>query len=205
MTTPLTAPCAVAMGMGEEATVDVAGHQFNAHEFMQIKRMNAMLSQEIGLLCRVSAMEHHEALLLVVNTVVAKLLTRIPRETVSRSIREAYTRVRDYDAYYSSSPHPHLGRAEIDHSFPVGLTMIATPYQFVMANIVSKVLRDDDLLDDMWILLQEAMTAWLMLTMVRPVEDVEALCGLLPEEVKEGNVVQFNTVSVDATYDPLAQ
>ena len=83
--------------------------------------------------------------------------------------------------------------------------MIATPYQFVMANIVSKVLRDDDLLDDMWILLQEALTAWLMLTMVRPVEDVEALCGLLPEEVKEGNVVKFNTVSVDATYDPFAQ
>ena len=69
MSNPLTAPCAVAMGTGEEATIDVAGHCFNAQDFMQIKRMNAMLSQEIGLLCRVSAMEHHEALLLVVNTV----------------------------------------------------------------------------------------------------------------------------------------
>jgi hypothetical protein len=83
--------------------------------------------------------------------------------------------------------------------------MVATPYQFVMTNIVFKALRDDDLLDDMWILLQEALTAWLMLTMVRPVEDVEALCGLPPEEVKEGNVVQFVQVSIDATYDPFAQ
>ena len=192
MKTNLNAPCAVALGMDEEAMIDVAGHQFNAHDFMTIKRMNSMLSQEIGLLCRVSAMEHHTALLLVVNTVVTRLLTRIPRDTVSKAICEAYSNLRDYDAYYSSSPHAHLGRGEIDRSFPIGLTMISTPQQYVLTNIILPVLNDEDTLDGLWLLLQEALTAWLMMTMVRPVEEVEALCGLPPETgAKADNVVQF--------------
>lgn len=199
----LNTPCAVHLGLDPEAMLDVAGYQFNAKDFMQIKRMNSMLSQEIGLLCRVSAMEHHEALLLVVNTVVSRLLTRIPRDTVSKAICEAYSNFRDYDAYYASSPHAHLGRAEIDRSFPIGLSMIATPTQYILTNIVLKVLDDDDEnLDGMWLLLQEALTAWLMLTMIRPIEDVEALCGLPEEEVKEDNVIQFGKVQMDNTYDP---
>ena len=35
MKTHLNAPCAVALGMGEEALIDVAGHRFNAHEFYE--------------------------------------------------------------------------------------------------------------------------------------------------------------------------
>lgn len=191
MTNPLNAPCAVALGMDGEAMIDVAGHQFNAQEFLTIKRMNSMLSQEIGLLCRVSAMEHHTALLLVVNTVVTRLLKRIPRDTVSKAICEAYSNFRDYDAYYSSSPHAHLGRGEIDRSWPIGLTMISAPQQYVLTNIILPVLNDEDTLDGLWLLLQEAFTAWLMMTMIRPVADVEALCGLPPEVIQEDNVVQL--------------
>ena len=204
MITPLNAPCAVALGMDEEAMIDVAGHQFNAHEFMTIKRMNTLISTELGLLCRVSAIEHHTALLLVVNTVVTRLLTRIPRDTVSKAICEAYSNFRDYDAYYSSSPHAHLGRGEIDRSWPIGLTMISTPQQYVLTNIILPVLNDDDTLDGLWLLLQEALTAWLMMTMIRPVQDVEALCGLPPEVIQEDNVVQFGKVSVDTAYNPFA-
>ena len=202
--TNLNTPCAVALGMDEEALIDVAGHRFNALDFMTIKRMNSMLSQEIGLLCRVSAMEHHTALLLVVNTVVSRLLKRTPRDTVSKAICEAYSNFRDYDAYYSSSPHAHLGRGEIDRSWPIGLTMISTPQQFILTNIVLKVLNDEDTLDGLWLLLQEALTAWLMMTMIRPVADVEALCGLPPEVIQEDNVVQFGKVSVDTSYNPFA-
>ena len=183
--------------------LDVAGYQFNAKDFLTIKRMNNLLSTELGLLCRVTTMEHHEALLLVVKTVVTRLLTRLPRDTVSKAIGEAYASFRDYDAYYANSPHAHLGRAEIDRSFPIGLSMIATPTQYILSNIVLKVLDDDDEnLNGMWLLLQEALTAWLMLTMIRPIEDVEALCGLPEEEVKEDNVIQFGKVQMDNTYDP---
>lgn len=202
MTTPLNAPCAVALGMDEEALIDVAGHQFNAHEFMQIKRMNNLLSTELGLLCRVSAMEHHEALLLVVNVVVSRLLKRIPRDTVSKAICEAYSSARDYDAYYSSSPHAHLGRGEIDRSWPIGLTMISTPQQYVLTNIILPVLNDEDTLDGLWLLLQETLTAWLAMTMIRPVEEVEAMCGLPPAVIQEDNVVQFGKVSIDTSYNP---
>jgi hypothetical protein len=44
-----------------------------------------------------------------------------------------------------------------------------------------------------------------MMTMIRPVEEVEAMCGLPPEEVKEDNVVSiFGEATVDNTYDPFA-
>lgn len=205
MKTTLQAPCAVHLGLDPEAMIDVAGYQFNARDFIQIKRINNLLKTEVGLLCRVSSLEHHTALLLVVNTVVTRLLTRIPRETVSKAICEAYSSFRDYDAYYSSSPHAHLGRGEIDRSWPIGLTMISTPQQYVLTNIILPVLNDEDTLDGLWLLLQEALTAWLMMTMIRPVADVEALCGLPPEEVREGNVIEFGQVTVDSNYNPFDQ
>ena len=208
MTTNLQSPCAVSLGMEEAAVINVGGHQVNAHEFMAIKRMNSMLSQELGLLCRVSSLEHHEALLLTVQIVVTRLLTRLPRERVSNALREAYTSHRDYGAYYKQSIHPHLGRGELDRSFPIGLTMIATPQQFILTNIILKVLnKDEDNSDDgLWLLLQEALTAWLMMTMIRPVEEVEALCGLCPEtEAKADNVIQFGQVSVDKSYDQFSR
>ena len=201
----LQTPCAVSLGMADDDTLEVAGYNFNAKDFMQIKRMNNLLKTEVGLLCRVNSIEHHEALLLVVNTVVSRLLKRIPRDTVSKAICEAYSSFRDYDAYYSSSPHAHLGRGEIDRSFPVGLYSIATPTQQVLTNIILPVLNDDDTLDGLWLLLQESLTAWLMMTLIRPVKDVEALCGLPPEEVKQDNVVQFGAVSIDGSFDPFSQ
>ena len=200
----LNAPCAVMLAMTEEDTLDVAGYHFKSKDFLAIKRMNNLLKTELGLLCRVSSLEHHDALLLVVNTVVSRLLTRIPRAAVSKAICEAYSNFRDYDAYYASSPHAHLGRGEIDRSFPVGLYSLATPTQQVLTNIVLPVLDDnDENLDGMWLLLQEALTAWLMMTMIRPVEEVEAMCGLPPAEVREDNVVSiFGEATVDNTYDP---
>jgi hypothetical protein len=202
MKTTLQAPCAVHLGLDPEAMIDVAGHQFNAKEFMAIKRMNNLLSTELGLLCRVNPIEHHDALLLVVNTVVSRLLTRIPRATVSKAICEAYSDFRSYDAYYASSPHKHLGRAEIDRSFPVGLYSIATPTQQVLTNIILPVLNDDDTLDGLWLLLREALTSWLTMTLIRPIEEVEAMCGLPPEVIQEDNIIQFGKPSVDVAFDP---
>ena len=203
--TILQEPCAVMLAMTEEDTLDVAGYHFNAKEFLAIKRMNNLLSTELGLLCRVNPIEHHEALLLVVNTVVSRLLKRIPRATVSKAICEAYSNFRSYDAYYASSPHKHLGRSEIDRSWPIGLYSIATPTQQVLTNIILPVLDDnDENIDGLWLLLQEALTAWLMMTMIRPVKDVEALCGLPPEVIQEDNIIEFGKVAIDTSYNPFA-
>ncbi|EBA03187.1 hypothetical protein RB2150_17584 [Rhodobacterales bacterium HTCC2150] len=204
MTTIPTDLCAVYYGTDEDDTISVNGHDVNTHEYLQVKRLNYMLAQEIGLLMRVTALRQEEALLLVAKTCVTQLLRRIPRDRVETTLRETYCKFIDYNAYYSSTPHLALGRTTLDTSFPIGLSMGATPHQFVMTNIVAKVLRDDDLLDDLWLLLSESLTAHLVLSMIRPVEEVLLMCGLPPEEVKEDNVVQFGAVSIDESFDPFA-
>lgn len=194
--------CAVALGTDPKHTVMINGHSINSQDFLARKRMNNLLSTELGLLCSVSGLTQIEALELTCQVVVKRLLARTPSEDLRTFLGTIYS---DYYEYRGKYPHVQLGRCEIDRSYPVGMTMLATPEQMIVMNILGKILQDDDDVASFYLLLEETVIAYLMLTLKRDFQELSTLFGIPKEEVRKDNIVQFGTPSVDNTYDPFAQ
>jgi hypothetical protein len=194
--------CAVALGTLEGSSILVAGHTLNAHQLLSIKRTNNLLSSELGLLCAVSGLTHTEALETVIRVVVKRLLTRTPKKVVQEALGATYA---DYYEYKGKYPHLHLGRSDIDRSWPSELEVLATPEQFVVMNILGAILQDDDAIEPFFLLLQEAFTAFLMLTQQRSLGELEALFGIPEDKEQTDNILVFSKVQTDTSYDPFAR
>ena len=180
--------CAVALGTPTGASVSVGNHTLDAHTMLSIKRTNNILSSELGLLCTVSGLTQLEALELTITVVIKRLLKRTPTRVIREALGATYT---DYYGYTGAYPHLSLGRSDIDRSWPSGMAMVATPEQFVVMNILGAILQDDDSIEPFFVLLQEAFTAFLMLTQQRSLGELEALFGIPDEEEQTGNIYTF--------------
>ena len=158
------------------------------------------------MLCAVSGLTHTEALETVIRVVVKRLLTRTPKKVVQEALGATYA---DYYEYKGKYPHLHLGRSDIDGSWPSELEVLATPEQFVVMNILGAILQDDDAIEPFFLLLQEALIAFLMLTQRRPFEQLKTLFGIPEDKEQPNNIVVFNKqalgrVQTDTSYDPFA-
>lgn len=203
MTTPTHNLCIISDMSDDSDTLVIAGHSMPVKAYLQTKRLNTMLATELGVLCAATGMTHEEALKTVIQVVIKQLASRISAEDLSSFVGSV---CKDFYAYTGNFPHSHLRRAELDPSYPYGFELKVSPAQFVLYNIVGKILRDDDALDGFWFLLKEAVLAYLMIT--RPVEfdDLSAKFGIPHPEPKEGgNVIAFGKVATDNSYDPFAQ
>jgi hypothetical protein len=198
----MTNLCAVALGTPETTSVSVDRHTIDAHKLLDIKRTNNLLSSELGLLCAVSGLTQLEALELTITAVVKRLLTRTPKKVLQEALGATYADYYGYQGYY---PHLHLGRSDIDRSWPSGLEMLATPEQFIVMNILGAILRDDDAVEPFFLLLQEAFTAFLMLTQQRSLGELEALFGIPEDKEQTDNILVFSKVQTDTSYDPFAR
>jgi hypothetical protein len=198
----MTNLCAVALGTPETTSVSVDRHTIDAHKLLDIKRTNNLLSSELGLLCAVSGLTQLEALELTITAVVKRLLTRTPKKVLQEALGATYG---DYYGYAGSYPHLHLGRSDIDRSWPSGLELVATPEQFIVMNILGAILRDDDAVEPFFLLLQEAFTAFLMLTQQRSLGELEALFGIPEDKEQTDNILVFSKVQTDTSYDPFAR
>lgn len=182
--------CSVALGTPEGTSVSLGNHTIDAHQMLNIKQTNRILSTELGLLCSVSGLTHQQALETVITVVVSRLLTRTPKKVLQEALGATYA---DYYGYYGSYPHLHLGRSDIDRSWPSGLEMLATPEQFVVINILGPLLQDDDAVEPFYLLLQEAFTAFLMLTRQRPLAQLEAMFGIPEDKEQTDNIIHFGS------------
>jgi hypothetical protein len=194
--------CAVALGTPEGTSVSLGNHTIDAHTMLDIKRTNNLLSQELGLLCSVSGLTQQQALELTITVVVKRLLARTPKKVLQEALGATYG---DYYDYAGSYPHLHLGRSDIDRSWPSGMSMLATPEQFIVMNILGPILRDDDAVEPFFLLLQEAFTAFLMLTQQRSLVELEALFGIPEDKEQTDNILVFSKVQTDTSYDPFAR
>ena len=191
--------CAVSLGTDPDAQIQVGLHQINAQTFLAKKRMNNLLSTELGLLCAVSGLTHLEALELTCQVIVKRLLARTPADDLRTFLGTVYS---DYYDYQGAYPHVQLGRCDIDRSWPSGMDMLATPEQMIVMNILGKILQDDDDVAPFYLLLEEAITAHLMLTLKRDFQELSVLFGIPEETPKESNIIQLSQVVVDANFDP---
>ena len=179
-------------------TVSLAGHQMPIKDLLATKRLNAMLAVELGVLCSATAISHGEALKTAIQVVITRLSSRTPAKELSDFVGGIYS---EYYGYAGKFPHTHLGRTNIDTSFPE-MELKVTPAQYVLYNILGKVLNDNDTLEDFYLLLKELTIAFLMLTVPVSFQELSAVFGIPEEPPKESNIVQFGKPSVDSSYDP---
>ena len=199
MNTPTHDLCILSDMSEDTDTVFLAGHQIPVKNLLQTKRLNAMLAVELGILCSATGISQDEALKTVIQVLIKQLAQRTPAKELSDFVGSIYS---DYYEYAGEFPHRHLGRANIDLSFPESLELKVSASQYVLYNIVGKVLNDADTLDGFLSLLKDATIAYLMLTVPVSFQELSAVFGIPEEAPKESNIVQFGKATVDTSYNP---
>jgi hypothetical protein len=190
--------CAVELATSEDEHIQISTHNLNTQRFLRAKRMNNLLALELGLLCAVSDITQEDALKLTCQAVVKRLLDRTPVDDLRSFLGTVYNDYTEYDY-----PHHHLGRSELDRSYPsFGLEKIATDEQMIVMNILGKIIQDDDDVAPFFLLLSEALTGYMMLTLPRDFATLSLDLGIPEEKPKEDNVIAFGKPSVDSTFDP---
>jgi len=203
--------CAVHLACNQQDQFKAGNQLCNTAQFLQIKRINNMLSYELGLLIATqrnvavrrtpassdSGLSSTEAHKLAIKVLSDRLLIGLPRHTVVNIIKATYAAVQKQEL------HKALGRTQIDE-FPDSLTMIAyadssaieEAEAFIVVNVISKLLQEDDSPQPLILCFTELLTRLLIIEEHSTDQLIEI--AQLPETSYENNVLAFSEAELPA-------
>ena len=171
--------CAAQLSTAEDALMLVAEHTLYKQEYLKVRRMNNLLGHEIGLASACfPELDYPSLFRVLIEETAKRILTRTPQETVQETIGLTYKSFTEFN-----HPHYHLGRGQIDASYPPMEANVAVA-GFMVVNVLGRLPED---LSTWLLCLTEAINNLMYYESVS-FDEIKRLCGIkhLP---KTDNVV----------------
>jgi hypothetical protein len=179
--------CAVALAYEPEETFSVLDQTVKAQDYLQIRRLNHLLSFELSLMVASSDLTVEQAHEIAIKVVAHRLLIGLPTHIVKAIIQKTHEAFEGADEG-ADDLHYVLGRYELVKDLPT-MSRIADDEQFVVFNILSKLLQEDDSPQPLILCFTELLTRLLILKEISFDSLVEI--ADLPAASYENNVLDF--------------
>ena len=190
--------CAVALAYEPEETFSVLDQTVKAQDYLQIRRLNHLLSFELSLMVASSDLTVEQAHEIAIKVVAHRLLIGLPTHIVKAIIQKTHEAFSEASRSYApqlladedgaDDLHYVLGRYELVKDLPT-MSRIADDEQFVVFNILSKLLQEDDSPQPLILCFTELLTRLLILKEISFDSLVEI--ADLPAASYENNVLDF--------------